>query len=164
MAKRAFFSFHYVPDNWRAAQVRNIGVIEGNRPCTDNDWESVCRAGEAAIKRWIDGQIDGRSCTVVLIGAGTAGRKWIEYEIAESWNRGKGLLGIHIHNLNGRNGLQSAKGTSPFTGFTLKDGRRLADLVPVYDPPFWQSKDVYGYIAENIEGWLGNALGIRQAA
>ncbi len=28
MARRCFYSFHYKPDNARAAQVRNIGVIE----------------------------------------------------------------------------------------------------------------------------------------
>lgn len=164
MARRTFFSFHYKPDNWRAAKVRNIGVIDGNRPCTDNDWESVCGQGEGAIKRWIDGQMMGRSSTIVLIGAGTAGRKWINYEIAESWNRKKGLIGIHVHNLTDCDGLPCAKGRNPFMGFTLKDGRRLADLVPVYDPPYRESKDVYGYIADHIERWIDNALGIRQAA
>lgn len=29
MARKAFFSFHYKHDNWRAAEVRNMGVIEG---------------------------------------------------------------------------------------------------------------------------------------
>ncbi len=28
---RAFYSFHYDPDNWRAAMVRNIGAVEGNK-------------------------------------------------------------------------------------------------------------------------------------
>ena len=32
---RAFYSFHYVPDNWRAATVRNIGAIEGNKAAPD---------------------------------------------------------------------------------------------------------------------------------
>lgn len=27
MARRTFYSFHYKPDNWCAAQVRNMGVI-----------------------------------------------------------------------------------------------------------------------------------------
>ena len=31
--------------------VRNIGTIEGNRPATDNDWETVKNGGDAAIKR-----------------------------------------------------------------------------------------------------------------
>lgn len=33
MAKRqVFYSFHYENDAWRAGQVRNIGVLEGNFP------------------------------------------------------------------------------------------------------------------------------------
>lgn len=42
MARRVFFSFHYKPDNWRAAQVRNAGVVEGNTPVSDNDWGEHC--------------------------------------------------------------------------------------------------------------------------
>ena len=51
MKRRVFYSFHYVPDNWRAATVRNIGAIEGNSPATDNDWETVTSGGDPAIKR-----------------------------------------------------------------------------------------------------------------
>jgi len=80
MARKSFYSFHYKPDNWRAATVRNIGAIDGNKPATDNDWESVTKGGDDAIKRWIADQIYGRSCTVVLVGANTANRKWINYE------------------------------------------------------------------------------------
>lgn len=54
MARRVFYSFHYQPDVTRVAKLRNIGVIEGNRPCTDNDWETVKRDGDAAIERWIN--------------------------------------------------------------------------------------------------------------
>jgi hypothetical protein len=32
MPRKAFYSFHYVPDNWRASQVRNMGVVEGTSP------------------------------------------------------------------------------------------------------------------------------------
>ena len=37
-----------VPDNWRASQVRNMGVVEGSPAATDNDWEAVKRGGDAA--------------------------------------------------------------------------------------------------------------------
>ena len=73
MARRAFYSFHYKPDNWRASQVRNMGVVEGNKPATDNDWEDVKKGGDKAIKNWIDGQIKGKSVAIVLIGEKTAG-------------------------------------------------------------------------------------------
>jgi len=52
MAKRqVFYSFHYKPDCWRAATVRSIGSIEGNKPASDNDWESITSAGDLAIKK-----------------------------------------------------------------------------------------------------------------
>ena len=57
MARRVFYSFHYQPDNWRAATVRNIGSIEGNRPATDNDWEAVKKGGDATIE--MDRRSDG---------------------------------------------------------------------------------------------------------
>lgn len=70
--EKFFYSFHYQPDNWRASQVRNIGVIEGNQPASDHDWETVEHGGDVSIQRWIDNQLSGRTCTIVLIGAQTA--------------------------------------------------------------------------------------------
>jgi MTH538 TIR-like domain (DUF1863). len=90
MAKRnCFYSFHYIPDNWRAATVRGIGAIEGNKPTSDNNWESIKGGGESAIKKWITDEMAGRSCIVVLVGENTAGRKWINYEIVKGWDAKK---------------------------------------------------------------------------
>jgi hypothetical protein len=162
MARRAFYSFHYVPDNWRASQVRNMGIVDGNKPATDNDWESVKKGGDSAIKKWIDGQLDGRSCTVVLIGAEAAGRKWINYEIETSWNEGKGVLGIYIHNLKDSAGKQSMKGKNPFDTFTMKRGQtKLSSIVKAYDPPFTDSQKVYDHIKANLADWIESAIKIR---
>ena len=78
---RVFYSFHYQPDSWRVSMVRNIGALEGNEPAPDNDWETVKKRGNLAITEWIDRQMKGRSCTVVLVGSHTAERDWINYEI-----------------------------------------------------------------------------------
>lgn len=162
MARKVFFSFHYKPDNWRASQVRNIGVIEGNSPVSDNDWESITKGGDKAIQAWIDEQLQGRSCTIVLIGANTAGRKWINYEIEKSWNDGKGLLGIYIHNLKDKDGDQSTKGRNPFDDFTMKrDSQKLSGIVKAYDSPYSTSTYVYDYIKENLESWVEEAISIR---
>ena len=104
MSRKVFYSFHFTPDSWRASQVRNIGIVEGNQPVSDNDWEDVKKGGNDAIQKWINNQLHGRSCTIVLIGKNTAGRKWIKYEIEKSWNDGKGVVGIYVHNLKGANG------------------------------------------------------------
>lgn len=162
MARRVFFSFHYQPDNWRAAQVRNAGVVEGNAPVSDNDWESVTRGGDAAIQQWIDGQLSGKSCAVVLIGNATAGRKWINYEIKKAWDDGKGLVGVYIHSLKDRLGNQASKGINPFSGFTLDNGgTSLSSVVKAYDPPFTTSTYVYDHIKENLDAWVEEAVKIR---
>lgn len=162
MVRKTFFSFHYKPDNWRAAQVRNMGVIEGNAPVSDNEWESITRGGDKAIEAWINSQLQGKSCTIVLIGTSTAGRKWIKYEIEKSWNGEKGLLGIYIHNLKDKDGNQSAKGRNPFDDSTIKrDNRKLSSIVKAYDPPYSTSKYVYDHIKENLASWVEEAISIR---
>ncbi|MBI3934683.1 MAG: TIR domain-containing protein [Acidobacteria bacterium] len=160
MARKVFYSFHYKPDNSRASQVRNMGVIEGNAPVLDNDWESITSRGDKAIQNWIDGQLLGKSCTIVLIGTNTAGRKWINYEIVTTWNDGKGLLGIYIHNLKDFQSNQSARGRNPFDEIRVKE-RLLSSMVHAYDPPYRTSTDVYAYIKQNLESWVETAVYIR---
>ena len=160
MTRRAFYSFHYKPDNWRAAQVRNMGVITGNQPASDNDWETVKRGGDAAIKRWIAGQIKGKSVAIVLIGEKTAGRKWIKYEIQKAWSDGKGVLGVYFHNLKDSDGNQSSKGGNPFADLNL-NGTKLSSIVKAHDPPYSSSTYVYDYIKENLADWIETAINIR---
>ena len=167
--RRVFFSFHHKQDAWRTAQIRNAGTLDGNKPISDNDWEKVKRRGDVAIKQWIDDQIRPRSCTVVLIGSQTAGRKWIEYEIKKSWNDRKGLLGIYIHKLLDKNGRPSAQGPNPFDNIPVPTSRGLIPLyylssfVTIYDPRptsnhLALSKAVYNHINDNIADWVENAI------
>ena len=160
MARRAFYSFHYKPDNWRAAQVRNMGVITGNQPASDNDWETVKRGGDAAIKRWISGQMKGRSVAIVLIGEKTAGRKWIKYEIKKAWDDGKGVLGVYVHKLKDSDGNQSSKGRNPFDDITL-NGTKLSSIVNAHNPPYSSSTYVYDHIKDNLADWIETAIEIR---
>jgi hypothetical protein len=162
MARRVFYSFHYLPDAWRTSQVRNIGAIEGNKPASDNDWETVKKGGDKAIQKWIDDQLDGRSCTVVLIGKDTAKRKWIDYEVHTSWNNKKGVVGIYVHNLKDSDQKQTTKGANPFAHITMKrDGKALSSIVKAYDPPGTDSKAVYDHISQNISKWIEEAVKIR---
>lgn len=160
MARRAFYSFHYEPDNWRASQVRNMGVIEGNLVVSDNDWEEVCKGGDPAIQKWIDDQLHGKSVTIVLIGAATAGRKWIKYEIKKAWVDGKGVLGVYIHNLENADGEKSSKGKNPFDDITVEKVK-MSSIVKVYDPPYSTSTNVYGHIRKNLADWIEDAIKIR---
>lgn len=162
--RRAFYSFHFDGDSHRASQVRNYGVVVGKRPTTDNEWETVRKGNAAAIERWISGQLDGKTCAIVLIGAQTAGRKWINYEIIEAWKRKIGILGVHIHNLKNLQGEQCAKGANPFSVINLNGGQGapLSNYISVYDPPYTDSQQVYAYIGENISSWVEAAINQRK--
>ena len=163
MARKAFYSFHYKPDGSRAGQVRNIGVLEGNTPVSDNDWETVTKKGDAAIKQWIADQMHGRSCTVVLVGSNTAGRKWINHEIIESWNNGMGVVGIRIHGLKNLDGKVATKGSNPFANITHgASGKKLSSVVNCYNPAGSTSQERYAWIAENLEATVEEAIQIRK--
>ncbi|MCA1838808.1 MAG: TIR domain-containing protein [Actinomycetota bacterium] len=161
MAKKAFYSFHYAPDSWRASQVRNVGAVEGNQPVSDNEWESITGKGDAAIRAWINGQMSGRSCAVILVGQATAGRKWINYEIQKAWEDGKGVVGVYIHNLKNASGSQAAEGRNPFDGLSV-NGTKLSSIVKAYNPPYTTSTYVYDHIKSNIESWVDEAITIRK--
>jgi hypothetical protein len=160
MARCVFYSFHYKPDCSRAAQIRNMGVVDGNKPASDNDWETIAGRGDKAIEKWIDDQLHGKSCAIVLIGAATAGRKWIKHEIKTAWQSRKGLFGIHVHRLKNLDGDQSTKGANPFGELTL-NGKPLSSIVKTYDPPYYDSREAYAYIKKNLESWIETAISIR---
>jgi hypothetical protein len=132
MARRVFFSFHYEADVWRAGQVRNSWITKPDREAAGfwdaADWESVKRGGDAAIRQWINRQLNGTTVTAVLIGAQTAHRPYVQYEIQRSWDVDNGLFGIYISGMRDSNQLAGMRGPDPFPmlGFT---GIRTYDWV-----------------------------------
>ena len=161
MARRVFFSFHFDNDAWRAGTVRNIGALEGNEPVSDNDWEEVKKGGDTAIEKWIDEQLKGRSCVVVLIGSNTASRKWIKYEIAKAWKDGKGVVGVYIHGLKDSDGRTTTKGANPFSKISMNGGGTLADHISAYDPTRADSTKTYDAISKNLADWVEDAIAKR---
>jgi hypothetical protein len=164
MTRKVFYSFHYIPDVIRVSQVRNIGTLETNKSASDNDWETVKSGKDAAIKKWIVEQMKGRTCTVILVGENTAGRKWINHEIMESWNKKMGVVGINIHGLKNMNGNITNKGKNPFDYINYGDsGKKLSSIVKCYNPAGTNSKDRYAWIAKHLENAVEEAIKIRKA-
>ena len=161
MAKRqVFYSFHFDNDVMRAQMIRNIGVIEGNTPISANDWEELKRKGDSAVEKWIDDNMKYRSCVIVLVGQHTVYRKWIKYEIKKTWNDGKGLMGIYIHNIRCPRTGTCTQGINPFDQFNVK-GKKFSSIVKCYNPDF---RDAYNDIANNIESLIEEAIRIRNSA
>ena len=163
MARRVFYSFHYKKDCWRVSQIKNIGAVEGQPLLSSNEWESVEEKGDKAIQKWIDDNMSGKSCLVVLIGQNTAGRPWVNYEIEKAWKDGKGVMGVYIHGIKDSGGNQATKGKNPFSGFKVGD-EPMTKYAIAHDTPYSSSTYVYDHIKENLETWIEEAIELRKGA
>jgi hypothetical protein len=162
MPRKVFFSFHFDNDFWRTQTVRNINALEGQPVATANAWEEVKKKGDAAVEKWIDDNLSGKSCVIVLVGAQTAERPWVIQEIIKGWNANKGVLGIRIDKLLDQKQNSSVAGANPFGKVFLNNGQKpLSDVVSLKTPGGADSKAVYASIAANIEPWIEDAIKIR---
>ena len=157
--RQVFYSFHFDNDVMRVQQIRSIGAIEDNKPVSANNWEEIKKKGKAGIEKWIDDNMNYRSCVVVLVGEETADRPWVKYEIKKAWEDGKGLLGIYIHNIKCPRKGKSNKGKNSFEDFTFKDGSKLSSKVSCHNP---SPTDAYTDIKNNIEAWIETAIDLRK--
>jgi hypothetical protein len=162
MSRHVFYSLHYEADRSRCELVRKLPGLTPNLEAKAGEWATIQRTGEFAFKRWLEQQLRGRSCTVLLIGAQTALRPAIQYEIKRSWELRLGLLGVHVHGLADAKGVQSAKGPNPFERPENALGAH-AGLIRVYDPPETDSKLIYRFIADNLAQWVEHAVASRLA-
>jgi MTH538 TIR-like domain (DUF1863) len=116
VARRVFFSFHYERDIWRANVVRNSWVTRDRESSGFFDaslWEEAKRKGDAAIRAMIAAALNNTSVTAVLIGRETASRTYVKYEIQKSIERGNGILGVKIHNIENQLGQTDPEGPDP---------------------------------------------------
>lgn len=151
-----FYSFHYERDVHRVQLIRNMGSVEGQKLLNAQEWEAVRVNSDDAIRNWIEEQMKWKSTVVVLIGAETASRRWVKYEIQRAWDLRKPLLGIRIHGLSSM-GSTDVAGPDPFcsiNGFGRNPG------LPIFDPTqlnFWgkiDSKATYDKLASNLKSWV----------
>lgn len=157
MARRVFFSFHFERDIWRVGQVRNTWLTKPDRESAGYwdaaKWEEVKKQGDEAVKRWIDSALKGTTVTAVLIGAETADREWVKYEMQESHNRGNGMFGIYIHNIRNNFRQTDIKGRNPFADFHIVGSnpvKYLSQIYPIYD---WINDNGY----QNLGTWVERA-------
>ena len=141
MARRVFFSFEYENDVSRAMVVRNSWVTQGKEAAGFLDaaaFEKIKRRGDAAVKRWINDQLDGTSVTVILVGSHTCSSKWVNYEIERSKKKGNGLLGIDVSKIKDLQGSTS---------------ERCGEIPQGYPFYLWTNDDGY----KNLGDWIEKA-------
>lgn len=152
MAKSVFYSFHCDRDVHRVQAGPQLNALEGQPVLNAQEWETVSRGGETAIKNWLDKQMaykEGHHRP----DRSPDGRPWVTYKIEKAWADKKPLLGIHIHGLAPLNDGTDLKGLNPFDKASIGS-------VPIFDPTVtdWNgkidSKTTYNALRNNIESWL----------
>jgi hypothetical protein len=131
MARNIFFSFAYNDvKNFKVNVVRNSWLINNSAETfvDGSIWESEKTKGPTVIKNLIETGMNKTSVTSVLIGEETANRRWVNYEIVKSFDKGNGILGIHINRIRGREQVISSRGLNPLDrlGFQISnDGKKI---------------------------------------
>lgn len=117
MARRVFFSFHYQDViDFRANVVRNHKLTKNEKAgyFDASIWEDAKKTSDLALKRLINKELQNTSVTCVLVGTDTFNRRWVDYEIMKSLQKGNKLIAIHINSIKCKNGKTKVKGNNPF--------------------------------------------------
>lgn len=165
MARRIYFAFHY-DDIFRVNVVRNSWRFQLNRESSGyfdaSLWEKAKRESDLALKRLINGGLENTTVTVFLLGSETADRRWVNYELVRSVERGNGLLAIRIHQIkkptwigNVQVPLMAAPGANildryQIRGFTALPGTPLSRHFSIHD---WTTGNGYA----NLGTWVEDA-------
>ena len=150
MAKRVFFSFHYQDViDFRVNVVRNHKTTKDNNAgyFDASIWEDAKKTSDLALKRLINKELNNTSVTCVLVGTHTFERRWVDYEIMKSLEKGNNILAIHINGIKGKDGKTKSNGNNPlyYLGYSFdKTGKKLS--LHNYIQGKWQKYS-------DLEGW-----------
>ena len=153
MARRVFFSFHYDRDVRRVVQVRNSWVVRPDgdaQPFYDKAAFEEAKKRAGGIEKWIEGQLQGTSVTVVLFGAETYEREWVRHEIKRSYELGKGLLAVDIHSVKDPQRGTDVQGKNPLNYFNVKQNGQDVSLSSLYKSYDWVRDNGY----TNMPSWI----------
>jgi hypothetical protein len=164
MARSVFYSFHYQNDIWRVNEDRNRWVTQGGQLASGiiyhAEFEKIKRQGDTAVCSWIDKQLENTTATIVLIGSETLERKFVQYEIRKSVERGNVILGVKIHNLEDRFGQTSVPGriNTPILmndRMSWNSGRNMLESTRRFNEI---ADGIYDYVLEdgynNLDKWV----------
>lgn len=156
MARRVFFSFHYARDVRRVVQVRNSWVVrpsDSAQPFYDKAEFEEAKRRAGGIEKWIEDQMAGTSVTVVLFGAETYHRPWVQHEVRRSHELGKGMIAIDLYGVKDPQLGIDTPGPNPLGYWKTK--RNGADV------PFTSLYPTYSWVTDggyhNMPTWIETA-------
>lgn len=131
MPRYTFFSFAYDDvKNFKVNVVRNSWLLHNSKETfiDSSIWEKKKAINSTAVRNLINDGLHRTSVTAVLIGENTANRRWVNYEIVKSFDKGNGIFGVHLNRIKGKHQIISAKGKNPLERLSFRisvDGKRI---------------------------------------
>lgn len=92
---RVFVSYHHQGDQWYYERFSTL-FADGYQIITDNSIERRIGSDDVTYQQQVirEQHITGSSITIVLCGAETWKRRWVDWEIHMTLNKGHALLGV----------------------------------------------------------------------
>jgi hypothetical protein len=156
MAKRVFFSFHYQDViDFRANVVRNHRTTkhESAGYFDASIWEEAKKTSDLALKRLINKELNNTSVTAVLVGSETYNRRWVNYEIFKSLEKGNNILAIHINGIKGKDGKTKSNGNNPlyYLGFSFDNTGKKVKLHNFINGKWADYTDLDGWSVDGVQ-------------
>lgn len=106
MYRKIFPSYDW-DDVWYVNQIVNLSEVTSITAAgfIKNVPNEEVKSSDAAIKRWIDDNMNGCSCLVLFWGEKTYESRWVKYELEQADARGMGMLAIDISGMRGPRGV-----------------------------------------------------------
>ncbi|MEG8021520.1 TIR domain-containing protein [Sphingomonas aerolata] len=153
MARRVFFSFHYARDVRRIQQVRQSWVVRPGdeaQPFYDKAEFEKVKARPGGIAKWIEDQLAGTSVTVVLFGAETSMRPWVQHEIKRSHELSKGIVAVDVHSIRDPQYGADYQGANPLDHWSVTRNGVSVPMSRVYSTYDWVRDNGYA----NMPTWI----------
>lgn len=98
--RKVFVSYHHAGDQWYYDEFTRV-FHEQYEAVYDNSLERAFDSSdtEYVMRRIRENHIHGTSCTIVLCGAQTPSRKYVDWEIKATLDKEHGLIGIQLPSL-----------------------------------------------------------------
>ena len=95
--RSVFISYHHGGDRQYYTEFSRV-FADGFDAVEDNSVDRIIDSDDAeyVIRKIREGYITGSSCTVVLCGAGTPWRKFVDWEIKATLDANHGIIGVNL--------------------------------------------------------------------
>jgi hypothetical protein len=95
--RKVFISYHHAGAQWYCNTLGEL-ITDVFNIATDRSMDRAIDSDNAeyVMRRIRENHISGTSCTIVLVGPETYGRKYIDWEIKATLDKQHGLLGINL--------------------------------------------------------------------